>query len=66
MCDNSQGMSPTELKLWAREEVIDAIDAMIADKKEGPYGLEFDDLNALAKERNRVAKFLGKAEKEFF
>lgn len=53
-----EGMGPKDTKLWAREEIMDAIDAMIKDKKEG-VNLTVDDELALKKERARVAKFLG-------
>jgi len=56
-----------ELKVWAREEILDAVDELIKDKEDyGNLGtaLDLDDLVALKKERNRIAKFLGLKTKE--
>jgi hypothetical protein len=58
------GMPASELKVWAREEIMDAIDAMIADKKhEGGRVIDLEDELALQKERDRVAKFLNRPTK---
>jgi hypothetical protein len=57
-------MSATDLKKWAREELRDAIDEKIECMIEHEYTLDFDDIAALKKERNRIAKFLGFQEKE--
>jgi hypothetical protein len=50
-------MSPTDTREWAKEEVLGAIDAFIADWKENEIGgYDLDELNALYLQRNRVAK----------
>lgn len=60
-------MSASDLKKWAREEILDAIDELIKEKEEyGNLGthVDWDDLTALKKERNRIAKFLDLPEKD--
>jgi hypothetical protein len=54
-------MSPSDIKRWAKEEIVDAIDAMIADKIE--FGLHGDttieERLELERQRQRVATHLG-------
>lgn len=53
------GMPPSELKIWAREELLSCIDAKIADMMEhGRDGhmIDLEDEIVLTKERDRVAK----------
>lgn len=52
------GMSASDTKQWAKEELIDAIDAFIKDKKEEIPRLTLEEEQALDLERNRVVKFL--------
>jgi len=55
-------MSLRDTTLWAREELVDAMDAAIKriDAESDP---DLDDLNALITQRNRAAKFLGQPSK---
>jgi hypothetical protein len=50
----SIGMPRRMLGQWAKEEIVDAIDAMIREKSD----LDYDESNSLINQRNRVAKFL--------
>ena len=49
-------MSKTDEKLWAREEILSAIDAMIAQKGKSADGLTLDEEMVLTNERMRIAK----------
>jgi hypothetical protein len=50
-------MSSTETKQWAREMILRALDTeLFNDDSFVMYSLDFDDREALLKERNRVAK----------
>lgn len=50
-------MSPADLREWAKEEILDAIDDMIRrDHEHTPGGLDADDISAFVRQRNRVAK----------
>jgi hypothetical protein len=53
------GMGARDLKIWAREEIMDAIDEMLVvlHDKDGTL-INFEDELVLKKERDRVAKFL--------
>lgn len=51
-------MTPTDLREWAKEEVLDAIDDMIRSKHEGADSPDADERDALMLQRNRVARLL--------
>jgi hypothetical protein len=55
------GMTRRDTVAWAREEIIGAIDAMVAEKKAslGDDEVDRDEEMELEKQRDRVAKFLG-------
>lgn len=50
------GMSRTDLRCWAKEEMLAGIDARIAELQED--GLDYDEAHALKQQRDRIAKFL--------
>ncbi|AIK68316.1 hypothetical protein P10VF_103 [Rhizobium phage vB_RleM_P10VF] len=53
-------MEGLELRRWAKEEVIDAIDKMIRGKFADKVNeLSFDERYALIEQRNRAAKIYG-------
>ena len=56
------GMSRTDLKAWAREEFLDAIDAWLREEVAKPIevgGPDADAIEVLWRERDRAAKLLG-------
>lgn len=58
---NIPGMPARDLKIWAREEILESVDAMVNDALEnGRNGerIDLEDELVLKKERDRVAKFL--------
>lgn len=54
-------MSPSEIKLWAKEEILSAVDKHIDKLKKDPVNgtMSLDEENALKLQRDRVAKLLG-------
>ncbi len=56
-------MGRRDLGHWAKEEIMDAIDAMIVEKECYQPPLEFDDWDILLRQRNRVAKMFGQPSK---
>mgnify|MGYP001576615156 CR=1 FL=1 len=59
-------MTRRDTVAWAREEIIVAIDVMIAEKmaSRGDDEIDLEEEIELKKLRNRVAKFLGLPEKK--
>ncbi len=55
--DEGSDMPARDRKLWAREEIMDAINTMIAEMRER-RDLNADDEQALLRERDRVGHFL--------
>jgi hypothetical protein len=49
-------MQPSDLREWAKEELLDAVDAFIVEWKLSNPGWTADDLEALTKQRDRIAK----------
>lgn len=52
------GMSPRDLRLWAKEEVRDALEELLA-KRCADLDTDADEKLALGREVNRVVKFIG-------
>jgi len=50
------GMSATELKEWAKEEVRDALLEFFRERQQSGFHLNFDEREALKKQINRALK----------
>lgn len=58
------GMPARDRTLWAKEELLSAIDARLKEMLEDPVmDLDFDERSALHQQRNRVAKLFRMPEK---
>lgn len=47
---------------WAKDEIMDAVDAFITHWKQDHPGFRVDEVDALNKQRNRIAKLFHKNE----
>jgi F0F1-type ATP synthase membrane subunit b/b' len=52
------GMSASDTRSWAKEEILDAIDKLIKEKKSEIPRISLEEEQALERERDRVVKFL--------
>jgi hypothetical protein len=58
------GMTQRQLNDWAKEEVLDGIDRKIYElEHDGARPMDYDELNEIAKQRNRVAKMFNMVER---
>jgi hypothetical protein len=51
------GMSQSQVRQWAKEEILDGIDRKIYRlEHDGAQPMDYDELHEITKQRNRIAK----------